>query len=81
MFQFKVSRINYSIDKTNCNTNKSNFWITRLKIITHLAFLTHFLSKILGHNLEYTWGNVKIVTCDNYWLIYFYLPSYYFKNF
>jgi hypothetical protein len=38
-----------------------------LETTKHLTFLTHFLSRILGCNLAYEWGNVKgIVTCGNY---------------
>jgi hypothetical protein len=49
------------------NTDILDFWITRLEIVTHLSFLTHFLFIIMGCNLEYEWGNVKgLVTCGNY---------------
>ncbi len=38
-----------------------------LEIAKHLAFLTHFLSKILGRNPKYELGNVKeVVICGNY---------------
>jgi hypothetical protein len=54
-------------DITYCCINKSKFLITWLETRKHLAFLTHFLSRILGHNSKYRWGNVKgMITCDNY---------------
>lgn len=34
--------LDYSIDRTNFSTYKLDFWITRSKTWTHLAFLTHF---------------------------------------
>ncbi len=37
------------------------------KKTTNFAYLTHFLFKILRHNLKYEWSNVKgVVTCNNY---------------
>jgi hypothetical protein len=45
-------------------------------------FLTHFSPKFSGHNLEYGGGNFKgVVIYDNYLLVYFYLLSYYFKDY
>jgi hypothetical protein len=38
-----------------------------MKKSKHLAFLTHFKSRIPRCNLEYGVGNVKgLVTCDNF---------------
>jgi hypothetical protein len=58
-------RIDYSIDKVDCSINRSNFWITRLEIVTHLTFLTHFWSRILGHNSKYR-NFIGVVTCGNH---------------
>jgi hypothetical protein len=64
---WNISKTNYTIDKVDYYIDRSNFWTTWSKTIKHLAFLRHFLSRILRRNLEYMWGNVKgVVTCDNY---------------
>ncbi len=57
----------WSIGRANCRIDRANYCINRSKTTKHLAFLTHFWSRILGCNFEYRWGNVKwILTFGNY---------------
>lgn len=74
---WSISRTYYRIDKANCCTNISKFWITISETTKHLVFLAHSLSKFLGHNLEYMWGvngaiehrSQRLVTQTSTWFI------------
>jgi len=72
---WSTRKTHYKIDIIDYSKYIYIFWLIRSKTTKHLASLTHFLSKILGCNLEYKWGNVNIiVTCDN--LLNCYLRNY-----